>query len=78
VVLKLFLSGPINSTSSEHDILKVLSKENDQNSPVGCVKLVWDKWAEKILDFARFSSCVPLVLTQEWYFKHLNINTMLL
>jgi hypothetical protein len=29
---------------------------------------VRDKWAEKVLDFAGFSSCVPLVFTQKWGF----------
>ncbi len=37
-----------------------------------------DKWAERFLDFAVFYSCVPLVLTQIWYFKHLIINDKLL
>jgi hypothetical protein len=29
------------------------------------------------LDFARFPTCVPFLLAQEWYFKHLKIHTML-
>jgi hypothetical protein len=38
MVTKPFLSILIYSTRCEYDILKVLSKKNDQNLPVRCVK----------------------------------------
>ncbi len=80
MVPKSFLSGLIYSTRCEYDILKFMQKQIIQNPLAGCIKLVQEKWSEKflILEFAGFSSCVPLVLTQEWYFKCLNTNTMLL
>ncbi len=73
-----FLSDLIYSTRCEYDILKVLNKKIPEPTHWVRQTFVRDKWAETFLDFARFFSCVPLVLTQEWYFKHLNINTMLL
>ncbi len=76
MVPKSFLSSLVYSTRCEYDILKVLQKKN-WPEPSRWVRqtFIRDKWAEKILDFAVFYSCVPLVLTQMWYFKHLIINT---
>ncbi len=54
-------------------------KKMSQNPPIGCVKLSFGISGQKrYWIFLDFSSCVPVVLTQEWYFKHLNINTLLL
>jgi hypothetical protein len=50
-------------------IMKVLYKENDQNSPVGCNKLLLEINRQKKMDFAGFSSCVQLVLFKNGILK---------
>ena len=43
------------------DILKVLEKKLTRTHTLWVHQtFIWDKWAETILDFVRFSSCVPL------------------
>jgi hypothetical protein len=58
---KLFLSIPIYSNRCEYDILKGLLKKNDQNLPIGCIKLVLgDFWQAKLFNFAGSSVVCPL------------------
>ncbi len=65
MVPESILSCLIYSTRCEYIILKVC--KNNWSEPTRLVgqTFVWDKWAEKLLDFARFSTCVPLWLAQE-------------
>jgi hypothetical protein len=55
MVPKPFLSVQIYSNRCEYDILKVLLRNNDQNSPVRCVKHKNGYfWWEKLLGFSGF------------------------
>ncbi len=70
MVPKSFLSGLIYSTRGVNMISWKFCRKF-WPEPTHWVRqtFVWDKWAERFLDFAGFSSFVPLVMSQELYFN---------